>query len=91
MKIEGSKINPMINQYKEISNRAPKKKPKNFGKEKAEFSSKSKEVEKLAKKVQIMPEVRAKVVEKIKREIENGHYPIDVNKIAQSIVDTLVI
>ncbi len=91
MKIQGSKMGPIINQYNNMKNKAKKARGLNFGNEKIEISSGSKEVEKLTEKIKLMPKIRAEVVQKVRAEIENGNYPIDVDKIAQSILNNLVI
>lgn len=91
MKIQGSKIGSIVNQYNNMKSEAKKGKSLNYGSEKIEISSGSKEVKKLTEKIKLMPKVRAEVVQKVRAEIENGNYPIDVDKIAQSILNNLVI
>jgi negative regulator of flagellin synthesis FlgM len=91
MKIEGNKINAIVGQYQKIESKTRKRKRIHYGKEKIEISPKSKEIEKLAKKIKLMPQIRSEVVQRVRREIENGNYPVDVDKIANSIVKDLII
>jgi negative regulator of flagellin synthesis FlgM len=91
MKIEGNKINAIVGQYKKIESNTKKKERVNYGKEKIEISSKSKEIEKLAKKIKLMPRVRTEVVQRIRKEIENGNYPVNVDKVASAIVRDLAL
>ncbi len=91
MKIEGNKVNAILGQYQKIESKTKKRNRIHYGKEKIEISPKSKEVEKLAKKIKLMPQIRSEVVQKVRREIENGNYPIDVDKIANSILKDLII
>jgi flagellar biosynthesis anti-sigma factor FlgM len=91
MKVQNNGINSILNQYNKVKAQSKPKKVQSFGKEKMEISAKSKEVEKLAKKISLMPKIRSEVVQRVKREIESGNYPVDVDKIAQAIINDIVV
>lgn len=91
MKVQNNGVNSILNQYNKVKSQTKPKKVQDFGKEKIEISTKSKEVEKLAKKISLMPKMRSEVVQRVKREIESGNYPIDVEKIAQAIINDIII
>jgi flagellar biosynthesis anti-sigma factor FlgM len=91
MKVQNNGVNSILNQYNKVKSQTKPKKVQDFGKEKMEISTKSKEVEKLAKKISLMPKIRSEVVERVKREIESGNYPVDVDKIAQAIINDIVV
>ena len=75
---------------KEQEERKPSASSKGSGEEKVEISGKARDIQRVKAAIAELPEVRQEKIEELKQQIQEGRYEMDMDKLADRILDSIL-
>ncbi|GAB6100034.1 hypothetical protein JCM16358_19130 [Halanaerocella petrolearia] len=90
MKIDGSRMSKIINNYGKQNKNETQKAEKNKKKDELSLSNQAQELQNIKEKVDYKPQIRQEKVASLKKQIKQGTYDVDGEEVAKDILDQVI-